>query len=280
VRVSNRALERFRLAQVARTPTELVPAIETALTQAPEPDGSFAKRASTASLILHSARRTQPLPKWRVRTVRAATRAAASATLVLGAFLSSVAYGLVADLGGPAPITAVATSKPRVVVMVDASATEAPVLARQARRYGIHVSFAVHGNPVRSDTRLVAFGDDAIPQLNDSGLFGWIGTKGKLRKLERELGWHGRHLLYTTSGPSLAQVLLGDSVGKQVAGKVRVSRPGQIPPLHKGEILEIRINSPAAIRRELNVLARELHRHHLDAVPVTKLVPASTKTEV
>ena len=282
VRVSNRALERFRLAQVARTPAELVPAIATALTQAPEPDASFGKRPSTASLILNSPRRVVPLPKWRVRTVRAATRAAASATLVLGAFLSSVAYGLVADLGGPAPVTAVSTSKPHVVVLVDASAQQAPVLAREIKKHdGIHVSFALHGTPVRSDTRLVAFGDVAIPQLNDSGLFGWLGTKGKLRRLERALGWHGRHLLYASSGPSLAQVLLGESVGKLVAGKISLSKPGQLPrSLHKGEIVEVRINNPAAIRRELHVLARELHRRHLDAVPVTQLVPTNSKAEV
>ena len=48
VRVSNQALERFKLAQVAGSHAELGPAIERALAEQPEPDASFAKRPSTA----------------------------------------------------------------------------------------------------------------------------------------------------------------------------------------------------------------------------------------
>ena len=77
VRASNAALERFKLAQVAHTEADLVPAITTALEQHPEPDPRFARRPSTASLILSDERRTVPLPRWRVRTVRAATGLAA-----------------------------------------------------------------------------------------------------------------------------------------------------------------------------------------------------------
>src|SRR5438309_5141393 len=72
VRASNAALERFRLAQVAHREEDLVPAIARALEQHPEPDPSFARRPSTASLILSDERRVVPLPKWRLRTVRAA----------------------------------------------------------------------------------------------------------------------------------------------------------------------------------------------------------------
>ena len=82
----------------------------------PEPDASFAKRPSTASLILASERRTQPLPSWRVRAVRTVTAAAASA--VVGAVapsLSSVAYGTGLGLHRCAtPLTAVTTPKPQV----------------------------------------------------------------------------------------------------------------------------------------------------------------------
>ena len=41
-----------------------------ALVRRPEPDPSFARRPSTASLILSNERRVQPLPVWRVRTAR------------------------------------------------------------------------------------------------------------------------------------------------------------------------------------------------------------------
>ena len=53
VRASNAALERFELAQVARHESELVPDDRRARwSSRPEPDGSFARRPSTASLIM------------------------------------------------------------------------------------------------------------------------------------------------------------------------------------------------------------------------------------
>ena len=83
VRVSNHALEHFKLAQVATSSEDLAPAIERALAERPEPDPSFAARPTSAAMILNSSRRIEPLPRWRVRTVRGATRAVASATAVV-----------------------------------------------------------------------------------------------------------------------------------------------------------------------------------------------------
>jgi len=285
VRVSNHALERFKLAQVATSAAELGPAIERALAQQPEPDTSFAARPTSAAMILGSARRVQALPRWRVRTVRAATRAVASATAVGAVFLSSVAYGLVADVGGPGPLTAVNTKAPKVGVMVDTSAgSRALAIARGVK--GIRVSFALPQASASTVERLLNYGDDPVPVLNDSGVFGWIGTKGKLHRLERELrltqlqhryGW-GHHFLYTSSGPSWLQVILGDSTGgKLVAGKVKITKVGQSLPhsFSKGEIIEVKIKDPAAARRELRQLARALQRQHLAPAPVGGVVSGS-----
>ncbi|MGH2860272.1 MAG: NAD-dependent epimerase/dehydratase family protein [Solirubrobacteraceae bacterium] len=286
VRVSNEALERFGLAQVATSAAELAPAIERALAEAPEPNASFAERPTSAAMILGSARRAEPLPKWRVRTVRTATRAVASASLVVVAFLSSVAYGLINDLGAARPLTAVTTPKRQVGVLVDISYTSrALAIARQLRRDGIRVSFALPNASQATADKLIDYGDDTIPALNDSGLFGWEGTKGKLRRLERELElgqlqhryrW-GHHFLYTSNGPSLAQVLLGDSTGgRLVEAKVKLTKAGELPrSLHKGEIIEIKIGNPVAARRELVKLARDLRREHLVAVPLSGLVKDS-----
>ncbi len=285
VRVSNHALERFGLAQVASSVTDLGPAIERALAQRPEPDNSFAARPSSAALILNSTRRVQPLPVWRVRSVRAATRAVASASAVLAVFLTSIAYGLVSDFGA-GPLTAVNTKAHTVGVMIDASAGSRTVaLARALRRDGIRVSFAMRNASGSTADQLIDFGDEPMPDLNDSGLFGWGKTKGDLHRLERELGlrqlqhrygW-GKHFLYTSSGPSLAQVLLGDSTGgKLVAGKVKISKVGQpLRSLSKGEIIEIKIKNPAAARRELFELVRALHRQHLDPGTVGGVVSSS-----
>jgi UDP-glucose 4-epimerase len=288
VRVSNQALERFKLAQVATSADELGPALAHALAEHPEPDTSFAARPTSAAMILGSTRRVQPLPKWRVRATRVGTRAVASATVVVAVFLSSVAYGLVADLGGPGPQTAATTKTHDVGVMVDASAGSLALkLAREARRHGINVSFALGPSSASAAEKLIDYGDEPLPDLNDSGLFGWEGTKGKLRRLERELalqqlqhryGW-GRHFLYASSGPSLAQEWLGDSTGgKLVGGRIKLTRAGQMPhSFFKGEFIEIRIKNPAAAERELMELVRALHRRHLDPAPVGKVVASSPR---
>ncbi|HEX3617548.1 MAG TPA: NAD-dependent epimerase/dehydratase family protein [Solirubrobacteraceae bacterium] len=290
VRVSNQALERFKLAQVATSADELGPAIERALTENPEPDPSFAARPTSAAMILNSTRRVQPLPKWRVRATRVGTRAIASATAVVVVLLTSVAYGLVADLGGPGPQTAVTTKAHEVGVIVDVGGgSQALALARQLKRRDAHVSFALGASSSSASAaeQLIDYGDDIVPALNDSGLLGWAKTKADLRKLERDLGLNqlqqrygwGRRFLYTSSGPSLLQVLFGDSTGgKFVRGQIKLTRPGQLPhSFSKGEFIEIKIKSPAAARRELMDLVRALHRRHLDPTPVGRLVASSPR---
>ena len=291
VRVANQALERHGLARVARSASDLGLAIEGALAQArPSPDRSFAARPPTAALILGSERRVAPLPAWRVRAVRTLSATAATATVVLTAFLSSVAYGLVSSLGGVSPLTAVPTLKPQVGVIVQASAGEAPALARALERHGIHVTFALRSGSVASADTLIDYGDDPLPQLNGSGLLGWVKTKRDLRRLVRELslgqmqhrfGW-GHRFLYTSSGPSVMQVLLGDSVGGTlVEGKVKISRPGVLPrSVHRGEIVEVRIKNPSAAWHEVVQLVHELRARHLRAVPLGPLMLNSPSTAV
>ena len=95
-------------------------------------------------------------------------------------------------------------------------------------------------------------------------------------RLERRLGWH-HNFLYTSSGPSLAQYLLAKGVGgRLVAGKVRISKPGQLPrSLRKGEVVELRVTSLSTARRELEQLKRELSDRNLYAVPVKTLLKDS-----
>jgi hypothetical protein len=275
VRVANHALEHFKLAQVAGSEAELLPAIERALAEHPAPDTTFAKRPSTAALILTSTRRTQPLPAWRVRAVRSVTAATASAIFAVGAFTSGIAYAAISALAGTGPITAVPTIYSQVGVMIDASATQAPRLARELPG-GMRVSFALSSASQSVVDTLRDDNDDAVPRLNDGGLIGWVHTDPTLRKLERPLGWHHK-FLYASSGPSLAQYFLAKGVGGQpVAGKVRISKLSQLPrSLSKGEIVELRVTSLSAARRQLDQLERELRERKLYAVPVGKLMQDS-----
>jgi len=54
VRVNNRAYVRFGLAQVAADPTQLRETLAGALAQRPEPDRSFARLPSAASVVLET----------------------------------------------------------------------------------------------------------------------------------------------------------------------------------------------------------------------------------
>ena len=275
VRVANHALDRFKLAQVAGSEEELRPAIQRALAEHPAPDTTFAKRPSTAALILGSTRRTRPLPAWRVRAVRTVTAATASAIFAVGAFTSGIAYAAISVLAGTGPITAVPTIYSQVGVMIDASVTQAPRLARELPG-GMRVSFALSSASQSVVDTLRDDNDDAVPRLNDSGLIGWVHTDPTLRELERPLGWHHK-FLYASSGPSLAQYFLAKGVGGQpVAGKVRISKLSQLPrSLSKGEIVELRVTSLSAARRQLDQLERELRDRKLYAVPVGKLLQDS-----
>ena len=273
VNASNHALERFGLAQVARREAEIAPALERALAQRPAPDESFAKRPSTASLILGNERRVRQLPSWRLRTVRAATAGAAALAVGLWSMTAGFAFSLVSAVAHTHAITKVRTAMPEVGVMMDTNAAEVPRLARVASADGIHLSFAVWaGNDTPTDSA-AAYGDEAFPRLPDGGLVEWLHTKPQLRKMARELGW-GRHFLYASSGPSLGQWLFAHSDGGQlIAGAVRLGTKHAPPSrLHAGEVIELRVQNVGAAQHQLERLNRCLDRSHLVAVPVTQLL--------
>jgi UDP-glucose 4-epimerase len=70
IRLNNAAYERFGLAQVARSRSQLGPALRKALKHRPDPDLSFADLPSPASLVLDGKSRTRPRPVWRLRFAR------------------------------------------------------------------------------------------------------------------------------------------------------------------------------------------------------------------
>ena len=91
--------------------------------------------------------------------------------------------------------------------------------------------------------------------------------------------------MYTSSGPSIAQVLLANGAGGSfVAARSRSARSVTLPhSFSKGEIIEIKIKNPAAVRRELIELVRALHARHLDPVPggqARRLLGARRSSEI
>src|SRR5436305_3731030 len=188
VRASNHALERFGLAQVAPSERDIAPALKRALAHRPEPDPSFGRRPSTASLILSDDRRVRPLPAWRVRAVRAAATAAATFGIAAWTLTTGASYSLVSHFVHMRPVTAVQTNRPEVGVLVDAPAPYVPVMASLLSGRGIEASFALQSLPPAAERPLlVGYGDQVIPQLRGGGLVRWLETGDQLRKLTSPL---------------------------------------------------------------------------------------------
>ncbi len=273
VRASNTALERFKLAQVARAERDLGPAIERALESKPEPDGSFARRPSTASLILSDERRARQLPRWRLRTARAATTVAVTVAFAAWALTTGTSYTLVSHFVHMRPVTAVETSRPEVGVLVDAPGAQIPALASALSAQGVHVSFAVSQPSSPVETSVFSYGDQAVPRLPTGGLVRWMQTRKQLHRWITSMGYH-HHFLYASSGPSVGQWWLAHGAGgRLVAGAVRLQdRDDSLGPLRAGEVVEINLSNPSQLPPELDKLVDELRADHLAAVPVGRLM--------
>jgi UDP-glucose 4-epimerase len=279
IRVSNEALERFGLAQVARSEEQLAPAVKRALEMHPEPDASFASRATTASLILNNERRVTPLPTWRVRTVRTLTASAATLVVALWVATASLAYSLIADVAGANPLTGVNTAQKQVGLMIDVSpnetVSEVSQLASMTCAQGMKVTFALQNDPRHAAHWFDYCHDDAVPRLSDSGLVGWLGTSGRLRRLAHEFHW-GRHYPYATSGASFAQWWEAHHAGGQpVAGAVKISQTTIPAKLHAGEMIELRPKSLHEAQIEIQELGEQLTDQHLHSVTVRTLLKDS-----
>src|ERR1700729_3144893 len=245
VRVSNEALERFGLAQVARKEDELGPALERALEHRPEPNGSFARRPSTASLILSNERRSTALPAWRVRTARWGLAGALGVLILSWTLTTGTSYSLVSHFVHMRPVTAVSTGRPEVGVLVDAPASEIPAIANYLSERGIRASFTLSQSSDPQEPIVVAYGDQAVPWLPRGGLVRWLGARDQLHDLMGELGY-GHHFLYASSGPSVGQWWMAHGAGgRLVAGAVRLQdKDDRVGHLHAGEVIELECTNP------------------------------------
>jgi UDP-glucose 4-epimerase len=280
VRASNAALERFKLAQVAHAEKDLEPAIARALEHKPEPDGSFARRPSTASLILSNDRRITSLPAWRVRTVHATTTLAVMVVLAALALTTGPAYSLASHIAHIKPVTTIATDRPEVGVLIDAPASAVPALASMLSGYGVHASFAVSQPSWPVVTSVSSYDDQAVPRLPTGGLVRWLGAPGDLRHLLELMG-DQRHFLYASSGPSLGQWIEAHSAGGNlVQGAVRLEdADDSIGVLHAGEVVEFSLTKPSALRPLLDKLLSGLREDHLAAVSIGRLMRDADRTD-
>ncbi|HEX5193173.1 MAG TPA: NAD-dependent epimerase/dehydratase family protein [Solirubrobacteraceae bacterium] len=273
VRASNRALERFGLARVARRRRELAPALAAALSTRPEPDGRFARRPETAALIMSDERRVRPRPQWRMRTVRASVALAtlfviASLTLTTGG-----AYSVASHFAHIRATTAVETDRAQVGVIVNAPPAAIDSVARRLAVDGIHASFLTAKLDGPQTHVVLADNDQPLPELSGGGLVRWLSTR---HQLDRLLGTSDldHHFLYASSGPSIGQWLFAHQAGgRLVAGAVSLHDAGDsLGPLHPGEVVELDVSSRTQLDAVLGKLLRRLDQGDLHAVPVGRLM--------
>ncbi len=279
VRASNAALERFGLAQVARKEADIGPALDRALVHRPEPDGSFARRPSTASLILGDERRARRVPVWRLRTARAVTAAAATLAVAGWTLTTGASYSLVSHFVHMRPTTTVETTHPEIGVLVDAPADELPSLASAFSAYGLHASFALDQPPTDSELKVLGYGDQALPRLPHGGLLRWLGTRDQLSDVRNEMG-SGHHFLYASSGPSVGQWWLAHKAGgRLIAGAVRLY-DGDDPPGHlrAGEVIELSVTHSTDLQLLLAKLSSDLAATGLHGVSVGRLMHDADST--
>ncbi len=270
VRVSNEALERFGLAQVAPTVEDIGPALERALPHRPEPDPRFARRPATASLIMSNERRAHVLPAWRVRTARAVAGTAAALLIAGWTLTTGASYSLVSHFVHMKPTTAVATTRPEVGVLIDAPAAQIPSIANLLSERGIRASFALAQLAPSQETLVIAYGDQAVPRLPKGGLVRWLGARDRLH----DLGFR-KHFLYASSGPSVGQWFMAHGAGgRLVAGAIHISGLDDDPvgDVHAGEVIELTVTSARQVPGLLGKLDQRLLTEHLSAVPVGQLL--------
>jgi UDP-glucose 4-epimerase len=276
VRASNRAMERFGLAQVARDEVTLGPALERALAHRPEPDPSFARRPPTASLILGDERRARTIPRWRRRTARAAVATAVSLGVAAWILTTGASYSLVSHFVHMKPVTAVQTSRPEVGVLVDAPAQDVPAVASTLAASGMHASFALQQLPPAGDRPLLfSYGDQVIPQLRGGGLVRWLGTGGQLHRLATPLGaYHHHHFMYASSGPSIGQWWIAHHAGgRLIAGAVKLDdNDDKLRPLRPGEVVEVSVRNGSDVGALIAKLRRQLVAQHLSPVSIGRLM--------
>jgi UDP-glucose 4-epimerase len=272
VRASNHALERFGLAQVARKEQDLPAALIQALEHSPEPDNSFARRPSTASLIMTNGRRIRQLPAWRVRSVQVASSVALMVGVLGWTLTTGASYSLVSHFVHMRPVTAVATNRPEVGVLLDTTTGQLPQVASVLANSGMHASFGLENTPGSLDAIVFGHGDQVVPRLPGGGLVRWLKTRHELHELLRAMGYE-RHFLYASSGPSVGQWWLAHGAGgRLIGGAVRLNdRDDSLRRLKAGEVVEISGN-PNTVVALVTKLHSLLVSQHLSAVSVGRLI--------
>jgi UDP-glucose 4-epimerase len=215
---------------------------------------------------------------WRFR--RAWLRPAFTAMLGVAAFLWSFAsddgLSLIARaIPGTRPVTAVATDKAEVGLIVDAPPAIAPAVAAELKRHHASASIALTG-PASDDTvdAIAWNGSDTVPRLRPGGPLRWLGTRGQLHGAAENMDISG-HIYYAapSTGFTLGQDLLGHTAGASpVAGAVKVGPGTPVSKIARGDLLEVTVSDAPGWRIWVRAVCRQVRDRGLSAVSASSLL--------
>ena len=253
----------------AREP-DLVPAIQRALEHRPEPDPPL--RAPAVDRVADpqpTSAASVPLPRWRVRTVRAATshRRDAGARR-LGPDHRRLLLAGLALHAHPAGDRGHHRSARGRRAHRRARVPRSRRWPRTLSAYGIHASFARRPAVVRRcDDRVLQPGDQALPAPAHRRPGAVAGRPRRAAQAARARWATSHHFLYASSGPSIGQWLVANGAGgKLVEGAVRLQdADDSLGSLRPGEVVEFTWSSAQAAEPLLGKLLDGLHEEHLDA---------------
>jgi len=254
-RVNTRAMAALDLVRLANDTAELREHVRASFAGAAEAkttptadDGTVAKNAAAADVVLQVPRRVRVIPRWRLRTVALASQLVL--LLGVGTWMMSTdeVTALASKILHVHPLATVKTDQPDVGLIVHVPAGDVSQVALELARRGIHASFADDGgvpSPVMV-AKLRALGDEVVPEVPGSKAFRWVRTRGLLHAQARALGLrHHFYYLQPRGGLTVGQLVLARTDGATpVCGAQRLNASGPLPqrPVRAGDVLVVELD--------------------------------------
>jgi UDP-N-acetylglucosamine:LPS N-acetylglucosamine transferase len=270
-------MAKHELLALASSTEELVEHVERSQRgdAAHRPPAASTNRPDAAQAVLAAPKRVRPIARWRLRTVRIATSVLLA--LSVGTWLLSTDEidALAAVIVGHQVRTVATHGLDAVAVIVRSPTGEVAAAAAQLHQAGVSASFANTVVPSPAIlARLHSLGDDAMPAIKRSSLFGWIHTPAQLRREARELHLHHHFFYLAAANATLGQILLAHVDGAAaVAGSVQLDShsPRFSRALRPGDVVVITLDGPAGSSRMLDRVVSALHSSGLSGLAFSTL---------
>ena len=275
-KLNTRLMAEHEFLLLADDPLELIEHVKRGCnSRAPWPTpGAQGAVLDAASAVLAAVRRVRPIARWRLHVVSIGT--AVLLSLGAGAWVMSTdEVAAFAAVIGIHPVKTLKTNRPAAFLIVDAPVGETATVARRLARDGLEASIATTVLPGTAALRtLRANGDQLMPTIGHSSLFGWIRTPSLLRREARALHLHHHFYYLEPRNPTLGQLLLARTTGAlPVHGSVALDAHTRLPQrrLRAGDVVVAWVTSSPGSLRALDRLATALQSDGLDGLPLSEL---------